>query len=81
MNKELITNDDKSIKQTASTTTFVIKVLYCENASVQGYIQWLEDEKTVPFRSLMELIHLMEEALEKEGKGLVKFRSWEADEA
>lgn len=40
-----------------------------------------EDEKTVPFRSLMELIHLMEEALEKEGKGLVKFRSWEADEA
>lgn len=45
MNKELITNDDKSIKQTASTTTFVIKVLYCENASVQGYIQWLKTKR------------------------------------
>ncbi|WP_296972019.1 hypothetical protein [Tepidanaerobacter sp. EBM-38] len=49
MDYELIT-DDKENTKPVTTTTFVIKVLYCENASIQGYIQWLEGEKTIPYR-------------------------------
>lgn len=76
MYEEPIANGNVSIKQGNLPTTFVIKVMYCENASIQGYIQWLEGEKTVPFRSLMELVYLIDKALEKQGKGLLEFRSW-----
>ena len=75
-----------NIKERAEDTkqlcgsTFLVKVLFTQNASMQGFVQWIEKEKTLPFRSCFELFHLMEAGLEienREGKGRVRFRSWE----
>ncbi|MFW5976461.1 MAG: hypothetical protein ACOCQS_00805 [Bacillota bacterium] len=42
--------------------TFIIKILYQQNFSYQGEIQWLEKKETRHFRSLLELIMLIQEA-------------------
>lgn len=57
--------------------TFMIKIIYSKNTSVQGYLHWLENEKSVPFRSYMELTYLINEALNS--NELIKFRSWQTD--
>lgn len=69
--------DNEENMKSNTSTTFVVKILYCENSSIQGYVQWIEHEKTLPYRSLMELFHLVEEAIRKDKKGLIKFRSWD----
>ena len=51
-------NNSKLIKN----TSFLLKIKYHQNHSIQGSIQWLEKRKTVYFRSLMELILLLKEA-------------------
>ncbi len=61
-------------------STFLVKVIFTQNASMQGFVQWIEKEKTLPFRSCLELLHLMEAGLEianPESKGRTRFRSWE----
>lgn len=45
--------------------TFIIRVQYRQNASWQGSVQWVEGGKEQHFRSALELIKLMDEALEK----------------
>jgi hypothetical protein len=57
--------------------TFVIKVKYADRTTIQGYIQWIEQGKTVAFRSYMELLYLTQEALRKSKNVLTNFRSWE----
>jgi len=47
--------------------SFVIQVLYRQNASWQGNLTWLEAQKTVPFRSCLELIRLLDEAVGTDG--------------
>lgn len=46
-----------------------------ENFSIQGYIRWIEEEKTVPFRSYMELLHLIEEGLHISKSEMTRLRS------
>ncbi|WP_242863696.1 hypothetical protein [Anaerotruncus rubiinfantis] len=45
--------------------TFVIHPLYRQNASWQGYVEWLEGKKTESFRSALELMHLVDQAIGK----------------
>lgn len=42
---------------------FVIHVQFRQNATWQGTIEWLEENKTQRFRSTLEMLKLMEEAL------------------
>lgn len=77
MNKREEGFDDYSYKIGGST--FLIRIYFKQHANWQGTIQWLETNKTVSFRSVLELINLLNEAVEKnspsdEGSG---FRSWE----
>lgn len=44
--------------------SFVISVLYCQNATWQGTVKWVEGEKEENFRSLLELIKLMDGIIE-----------------
>lgn len=50
--------------------TFIIQVLYRQNATWQGTIQWLEGRQTRLYRSVNELLKLMSEAMELTAKGL-----------
>ncbi len=44
--------------------TFIVKVLFRQNATWQGTIQWLEGRMTRQFRSSNELMWLMDEAMD-----------------
>ena len=72
--------EKKKDEKISCSSTFLVKVIFTRNASMQGYVQWKEKEKTLPFRSCMELLHLMEGSLElanQEGNSKVKLRSWD----
>lgn len=43
--------------------TFVIHVCYRQNASWQGTVLWVDEKKRINFRSALELIKLMDRAL------------------
>ena len=43
--------------------TFEVKILFRQNASWQGCVTWLEEEKEEHFRSVLELAILMDSAL------------------
>jgi hypothetical protein len=60
-----------------TSPTFLIKVVYAENFSIQGYIRWIEEGKSVPFRSYMELLHLIEEGLHISKSEMTRLRSWD----
>jgi len=59
MEKEVL-NNEKTGK-----ATFVINVLFRQNATWQGRIQWVEKNKTQYFRSDLEMLKLMDDALNK----------------
>lgn len=55
---------DKKIKiEPSGKGTFIIRVLYRQNATWQGSIQWVEGKKAVNFRSDLEMLKLMDDAL------------------
>ena len=60
--------------------SFLVRIQFKQNASWQGTVQWLEEKKTCNFRSWLELLMLIQEALEQsEGQvdqELDKFRTW-----
>ena len=43
--------------------TFAVRVLFRQNASWQGSVQWIEGAREESFRSALELIHLLSSAL------------------
>ena len=63
-------------------TNFLVRIQYHQNASWQGTIQWLDGRKTLPFRSMLEMIHLMEEALNlhTDHQWDEQFRHWKGKE-
>ena len=44
--------------------TFSVRILFRQNASWQGSVSWLEGKREESFRSVLELILLMDSALE-----------------
>jgi hypothetical protein len=43
--------------------TFIVKVEYCQNETWQGQVIWAEENRSVRFRSALELMKLMDEAM------------------
>lgn len=43
--------------------TFAVRIVFRQNASWQGSIQWLDGEREQSFRSVLELIFLIDSAL------------------
>lgn len=43
--------------------TFIIKVDHCRNGSWQGELVWANEQKSVRFRSTLEMLQLMDEAI------------------
>lgn len=58
-------NNKKEKKQTG---TFVVHVKHCENATWQGEVTWAEENRKKQFRSALELIKLIDSALNMEEK-------------
>ena len=48
------------------SNTFIVKILNQQNATWQGSVTWTEEQKVQNFRSALELLKLISEALEGE---------------
>ncbi len=48
----------------AATNTFLVKVLYTQRTTVQGILHWVEQGRSLPFRSFLEMVHLLGEAIQ-----------------
>ena len=46
--------------------TFVVHVTSRENSTWQGQVTWLDERETRSFRSMLELIKLMDAAMEED---------------
>ena len=46
--------------------TFIVKILNEQNSTWQGSVTWVEEQKTQNFRSALELIKMIDEALDEE---------------
>lgn len=49
-----------------SSNTFIIDIKSRENSSWQGTVKWAQTQQLVPFRSVLELIKLLDSAVESE---------------
>lgn len=62
--------DKKS--QTGGTkegTRFIVDIRYRENATWQGEVRWVDQNKQCSFRSALELLKLIDGALDREEAG------------
>ena len=48
---------------TGKVATFATKILFRQNASWQGSISWIEGQREEPFRSVLEMLLLMDSAI------------------
>jgi hypothetical protein len=69
-----LSNGREKNDQEQKDRTFIVKVKYNQNSSMQGSIQWIERGKIINFRSLMELLSLLSESIDNK-----EIRSWEDD--
>lgn len=67
--------DSKNVVESGEKATFVVHVQFRQNATWQGTIQWIDSKKTQKFRSTLEMIRLMDEALQSGAD--VEFGGWE----
>jgi len=58
----------KNLPEVGKLGTFVVRILFRQNASWQGSVQWIEGSREESFRSAMELALLMDGALGAEAR-------------
>lgn len=57
--------EPKKQKPFAETDTFIVDVKFRQNSTWQGIVRWKETGKEVHFRSALELLKIMDNALEQ----------------
>ena len=59
-----VMTDDELLSRHGDIGTFIVRVQHRQNSSWQGRITWMEEDKTVQFRSVWEMIKLIESAVD-----------------
>ena len=54
-------------KRHSDIGTFVVRVMQHQNGTWQGKITWVDEDKSMNFRSVWEMVRLMEEGLLSSG--------------
>lgn len=62
-----VMDKDEVINQTGEQATFIVHVQYRQNATWQGQVVWAEKKITKNFRSALELLKLIDNALDESG--------------
>ena len=75
-----MTESDRSSIETA--TSFLVKIQYRQNTSWQGTIQWFDGNQTRHFRSFLEMVMLINDALSSDDKKgeRIEFHTWDGKE-
>lgn len=63
--KAVVVSEEIMKKNQGDKATFVVRIQYRQNASWQGQVTWAEENKTVPFRSALELLKLIDSTAEE----------------
>ena len=50
-------------KEVPQSSTFIVRVENRQNGTLQGKITWADENRTEHFRSMLEMLKLMEEAM------------------
>jgi len=62
--RKKIMSDDALLSKHGDIGTFIVRVQHRQNSSWQGRITWMEEDKTLYFRSVWEMIKLIESAVD-----------------
>jgi hypothetical protein len=62
--RKKIMSDESLLSKHGDMGSFIIRVQHRQNSSWQGRITWMEQDKTVYFRSIWEMIKLIESAVD-----------------
>ena len=57
-------SDQELLSQHGYQGTFIVRVQHRQNSTWQGRITWADKDMTMTFRSVWEMIHLMESAMD-----------------
>lgn len=60
-----VLKDEEMLERHGDMGTFVIRVQHRQHSSWQGRVTWLEEDKSVYFRSALELIKIIDGALDQ----------------
>ena len=73
-----IMKDEELLRKYGDLGSFIIRVQHRQNSSWQGRLTWVEKNETINFRSIWEMVKLIESALESVGEPMDdhKNRSW-----
>ena len=58
--------EDEEVPEHGKVATFNVRVLFRQNASWQGNVTWIDGKKEESFRSVLELLILMDSAMTPE---------------
>ncbi|MEY8517078.1 hypothetical protein AALC25_09150 [Lachnospiraceae bacterium 29-84] len=74
-----VMNDEELLSKHGDFGTFIIRVQHRQNSSWQGKITWMDKDKTLYFRSVWEMIKLIDSALDtvSEPKDDAERKRWE----
>lgn len=76
--EEAYSQMDETVFETerGEKSTFIVQVQFRQNATWQGTISWADKKKTQHFRSTLEMIKLMDEALSSQEASAEQFADW-----
>ena len=63
--REKVMSDKEILTKHGDAGTFIVRVQQRQNSSWQGRITWVDEDKTVYFRSVFEMMKLIDAALKK----------------
>ena len=76
--REKIMSDHEMLNKHGDAGTFIVRVQQRQNSSWQGRITWVDEDKTVYFRSVFEMMKLIDAALQStEGSEEHQEATWE----
>ena len=58
-------SDETLLAKHGDIGTFIVRVQHRQNSSWQGRITWMEEDRTIQFRSVWEMIKLIESAVDR----------------
>ncbi len=62
--RDRIMKDEELLSRHGDIGTFIVRVQHRQNSSWQGRITWMEKDKTISFRSVWEMVKLIENAID-----------------
>lgn len=63
--EECVMDNKELLSKHGDLGTFIIRVWHRQNSSWQGAVTWMEKDKTVQFRSVWEMVKLIERAMDE----------------